>query len=160
MLDIVTADDVVIATGSRADVHRCGLRHRAVHMLVYNSRGEMYVQQRAFTKDCSPGMWDTAAAGHVNSGEGYVDAAYRELREELGLADVPLDYIFDLPASPATGNEFVKVYRCSTDAVLIPDPIEIADGHWLAASALAERLQREPHAFTATFRLIYATLGD
>lgn len=158
MLDIVTADDVVVGSGSRAEVHRRGLRHRAVHMLVYNTRGAMYVQQRALTKDCSPGLWDSAAAGHVDSGECYNDAAYRELREELGLANVPLEHLFDLPASTATGNEFVKVYRCTTDAVLVPDPVEIADGRWFDAGTLTASLQREPHAFTSTFRVIYATL--
>ncbi|MCS7338324.1 MAG: NUDIX domain-containing protein, partial [Verrucomicrobiae bacterium] len=84
--DVVNAADEVIGRQPRAEVHRLGLLHRAVHVLVFNSRGQVYLQKRAHTKDRQPGLWDSSASGHVDAGEDYDTAALRELREELGIA--------------------------------------------------------------------------
>ena len=70
----------------RSVVHARGLRHRAAHILAFDAGGRLYLQRRAFTKECSPGRWDTSAAGHLASGEDYATAARRELAEELGVA--------------------------------------------------------------------------
>ena len=69
----------------RSEVHRLGLLHRAVHVLVFNSRGEIFLQKRSMTKDREPGKWDSSSSGHVDSGEDYDACAVRELREEIGL---------------------------------------------------------------------------
>lgn len=160
LLDVVDADDIVIGTATRSEVHRRGVRHRAVHILVYNSAGHVYVQRRSWTKDCSPGLWDTSAAGHVDHGETYAQAAQRELVEELGVASAePLQALFALRAAPATGNEFVRVYRAFTHTPLIPDPLEIIDGRWLEPAALGHWLAREPDAFTRTFHVIWRQLS-
>jgi len=158
-LDIVDPNDVVVGTATRAEVHRHGYLHRAVHMLVYNTRGELYVQKRSLAKDTAPGLWDTSAAGHLDSGEDYFAAAHRELREELSLTDVELEHVFNLPASSTTGYEFVRVYQCVTDAAVIPDPDEIADGRWVDELTLRQWLAREPAAFASTFLLICETLN-
>lgn len=156
LLDVVDGNNRVIDTLPRAVVHRRGLRHRAVHILVLNPLGDLYVQRRAETKDCQPGLWDTSAAGHVDSGESYAHAAPRELAEELGIRVHALDVLFDLPASASTGAEFVRVYRCVTAAAPRPDPAEIAAGGWFAPAALAAWMRREPAVFTTAFRDIFA----
>ncbi len=69
----------------RSEVHARGLRHRAVHVLVFNSRGEIFLQKRSMKKDRQPGVWDSSCSGHVDAGENYEATAVRELREELGL---------------------------------------------------------------------------
>lgn len=160
VLDVVDADDVVVGAATRGEIHRHGHRHRAVHVLVYDASGKIYVQRRSWTKDCSPGLWDTSAAGHVDRGESYADAAQRELAEELGVVSAdPLQLLFALAAAPATGNEFVRVYRALTDAPVVPDPLEIIDGRWLEPAALEHWLAREPRAFTRTFHLIWRQLA-
>jgi isopentenyldiphosphate isomerase len=68
----------------RREVHRLKLRHRAVHLLVVNRAGQVFLQQRSMAKDLFPGMWDSSAAGHVGAGEDYDGTAARELAEELG----------------------------------------------------------------------------
>ena len=159
LFDVVDEFDRVIATASRAVVHRDGLRHRAAHILVYDAADRLYLQRRAFTKDCSPGCWDTSAAGHVSAGEGYATAAQRELEEELGIAGGPLlEPLFKLEAGPETGHEFVWVFRTTTTLVPRPDPVEIIDGRWCTRVEIADWMAREPASFTGSFRLIWSML--
>lgn len=161
LFDVVDEADRVIATATRADVHRRGLRHRSAHILVFDADGRLYLQRRSFSKECSPGLWDTSAAGHLSAGEDYAAAARRELAEELGLGNgQPLEPLFKLQASAATGNEFVWVFRTVTGVPVTPDPAEIIDGRWCDEAMLEHWLKAEPEAFTGSFRLIWARLRD
>lgn len=157
LLDVVDDTDQVTGQRSRADVHRLGLCHRAVHVLVFDPAGRLFVQRRAWWKDCAPGLWDTSAAGHVDAGESYDESARRELAEELGIVDPPLSpALFRLPASAATGREFVSVYRMVTSEQPRPDPGEIIDFRWCSSGDLQRWLAATPDAFTGTFRAICA----
>lgn len=156
LLDVVDATNRVIGRASRAQVHRRRWRHRAVHILILNSAGEVFVQRRAAHKDCAPGLWDTSAAGHVDAGESVDRAAARELHEELGLDDVALERIWTLPAGPLTGNEFVTVYRGVTGREPQPDAHEIAASGWFEPAALNRWMGASPADFTGTFRAIAA----
>ena len=73
IFDIVDERDEVVGRRPRSEVHRLGLQHRAVHVLVFNARGELFLQKRSMQKDCFPGAWDSSAAGHLDSGESYDD---------------------------------------------------------------------------------------
>src|ERR1044071_58563 len=85
IFDVVNERDEVIDAKPRSYVHANGLLHRAVHVLVFNSRGEIFLQKRSMLKDRQPGVWDSSCSGHVDSGEIYDETAVRELREEIGL---------------------------------------------------------------------------
>jgi len=67
MFDVVNDRDEVIGQERRPEVHRLGLRHRAAHVLVFNARGELFLQKRSMTKDTFPGAWDSSASGLWNS---------------------------------------------------------------------------------------------
>src|SRR5512140_3639348 len=100
IFDIVNAQDEVIGRGPRNEVHRLGLMHRAVHVLVFNARGEVFLQKRSMKKDRQPGLWDSSASGHVDSGEDYDACAVRELGEEIGLeVGTPPERLFKIAAS-------------------------------------------------------------
>ena len=75
------ANDTVIDVMSRGEVHQLGLMHRSVHILVFNSADELFIQKRSMSKDSNPGLWDSSAAGHLDSGEDYLhcvgDSSYR-----------------------------------------------------------------------------------
>src|SRR6202011_1498244 len=107
---VVDASDQILGTASRADVHGNNLLHRAVHILIFNKTGEVYLQKRSPYKDRHPLLWDSSAAGHVDAGEEYDDAARRELKEELEI-DIGLEKVLKLPASERTGQEFIWLYR-------------------------------------------------
>ncbi|MGD9604402.1 MAG: NUDIX domain-containing protein [Gammaproteobacteria bacterium] len=155
-LDVVDGHDRVIASATRGMIHRAGLWHRAAHVLLFNRAGDLFLQRRAWWKDSEPGAWDSSAAGHLAAGEDYPQAAARELAEELGLtAPVLLSPLFRLPASAATGFEFVTVFRGVTDQILRPDPLEVIDGRWCGDAELAHWLGEDAHAFTTSFRTIW-----
>ncbi|MEN8724141.1 MAG: NUDIX domain-containing protein, partial [Lentimonas sp.] len=85
LFDVVDAEDTVLRIETRSVVHREKLFHRAVHVFVFNTKGELYLQRRSMTKDTAPGKWVSSCSGHVDSGEEYDQAAPRELGEEIGL---------------------------------------------------------------------------
>lgn len=81
---------------TREEVHRTGAWHKAVHVWILNSGGELLIQKRASTKDTHPNMWDVSCAGHIRAGDDAYATAVRELQEELGLVVQPaeLEYLF------------------------------------------------------------------
>src|SRR5476651_1980015 len=85
IFDIVNERDEVVGQNTRREVHARGLWHRAVHVLVFNARGEVFLQKRSLKKDIAAGKWDSSASGHLDTGETYDACAVREVREELGL---------------------------------------------------------------------------
>jgi 16S rRNA (adenine1518-N6/adenine1519-N6)-dimethyltransferase len=124
---VVDKNDSILRDASRSEVHGNNLRHRAVHVLIFNPAGEVYLQQRSRWKDRHPLRWDSSAAGHVTAAESYDETARRELKEELGIG-VPLKRISKLPASERTDHEFIWLYRGDVVGSLSPNRTEIETG--------------------------------
>lgn len=161
IFDVVNERDEVVGQRSRAEVHRLGLLHRAVHVLVFNSRGEVFLQQRSLLKDRQPGLWDSSSSGHVDSGEEYDACAVRELREELGLSlPAPPRRLFRVPASAQTDQEHLWVYRCEAEGPFTLAPDEIQAGDWFAPGAVTDWVAVKPAEFASAFRLIWKALPD
>ena len=156
ILDVVDENDNVIARKTRGEIHAQGLMHRAVHILVFNSKDELFLQKRSMNKDEQPGKWDSSAAGHVDSGETYLDCAQREIAEELGIvADQSMEVLFKLPASALTGNEHCMVYRYNFDGPMVLQAEEIDDGQWIPAEAMDRRVAEHDPCLTESVCLIW-----
>jgi isopentenyldiphosphate isomerase len=139
-------------------VHAKGLLHRAVHIFVFNSRGELLLQKRSGTKDEYPLCWTSSASGHLSAGESYDEAAPRELEEELGLT-APLEFLIKIPAGPETANEHSALYRTVTDDVPVFHPEEIERGEYFRFQEIAESIFARPHEYTPPFRVLFAWYG-
>jgi len=156
IFDVVNEQDEVIGHRPRSEVHRLGLLHRAAHVLVFNAAGQVFLQKRSMLKDRQPGVWDSSASGHVNSGEDYDTCAVRELQEEIGFTPPsPPEPLFKLAASPETDQEHVWVYRCRGEGPFRLEPTEIDDGKWLHPAALTRWLKDRPQDFATALALIW-----
>ena len=156
--DVVNERDEPIGRATRREVHARRLWHRAVHILVFDSAGRIFLQKRSMKKDMSPGLWDSSCAGHVDAGEDYNAAAVRELGEELGitLAETPERWL-RLEPCPDTGWEFCWIYRCSSEGPLTLHPDEIETGAWFAPDAVTQWVRETPGDFASAFVLIWQT---
>jgi isopentenyl-diphosphate Delta-isomerase len=156
--DVVDKMDRVIGQATRREIHQKKLLHRSIHILVFNSQNELFLQKRSMLKDGNPGLWDTSSAGHVDSGETYDDCAHRELWEELGIKAIlkPLDKI---EACSETYQEHVQVYICNTNATIKINLDEISEGKYSRLETLKSEIQRTPEQFTSSFKLILRIYG-
>ncbi|MDB6121412.1 MAG: hydrolase [Pedosphaera sp.] len=160
IFDVVNERDEVIGCEQRGEVHRLGLRHRAVHILVFNSRGEVFLQKRSMKKDTFPGAWDSSSSGHLDCGEDYDACAIRELREEIGLKiDKAPERLFKIAACLETGQEFVCVYRCQAEGPFTLHPDEIETGGWYTPEAVTRWMAERPGDFARALLLIWQKLN-
>ncbi|MGJ8676767.1 MAG: 16S rRNA (adenine(1518)-N(6)/adenine(1519)-N(6))-dimethyltransferase RsmA [Akkermansiaceae bacterium] len=151
VFDVVDMDDQVVRQEIREVVHRDNLIHRAVHMLVFNKRKEVFLQKRSRLKDMNSGVWGTSAAGHLNTGEGYEEAAVRELHEELGVQKTELQEIGRLLPDEKNGWEHIRIYLCRHDGAMRYPCSEIETGQWLPIELIQEWLEIRPQDFAEGF---------
>ena len=147
---IVDEHDRVVGAAPRREVHGDNLRHRAVHILIFNKAGEVFLQKRSRGKDRHPLRWDSSAAGHVDAGEEYDQAAHRELREELGIS-AKLKRMGKLEASERTGQEFIWLYRADHEGPFRLAPAEIDYGGFFPTHLVAAWIRARPQEFAPGF---------
>jgi len=137
-IQIVDHHDNPIGGASKKEAWEKGLLHRIIRISIFNEDGQLLVQKRSTQKELFPGRLDNSAAGHVDVGETYEQAAYRELREELGLKDVSLthigDYYVEVQDDWRTMKRFTRAYTLTLHK---PYPIfdlpvdEVASTEWM-----------------------------
>ena len=156
IFDVVNERDEVVDRKPRSEVHRLGLLHRAVHVLVFNARGQIFLQKRSMKKDRQPGVWDSSASGHVDSGEDYDTTAVREVREEIGLRlDKVPQRLFKIPACEETDQEFVWVYRTESEGPFQLHPDEIDAGDWFSPEQVSKWMSGKPEEFASALLFIW-----
>ncbi|WP_347986813.1 NUDIX domain-containing protein [Methylomonas sp. AM2-LC] len=155
-LVVVDLNDQVIGLRPRHEIHTLGLLHRAVHILVFNQQGHLFLQKRSMLKDLNKGLWDSSAAGHVDNNESYDASAQRELYEELGIK-AALKPLFKLEASVDLGMEFIQVYQCQHNGPFNLAADEIDEGTWLPLTEINNRVMADDTTLTLTFKIIWKT---
>ncbi|MGJ8723137.1 MAG: 16S rRNA (adenine(1518)-N(6)/adenine(1519)-N(6))-dimethyltransferase RsmA [Roseibacillus sp.] len=160
IFDVVDENNEVTGQATRTEVHEKGLRHRAVHVFVVNGKSEMLLQQRSILKDVNPGKWGSSAAGHLDAGEGYEEAARREIGEELGIedAELPLKFVGELPPSESNGWEFIRLYVTVYSGALRMPANEVGAVEWMEQDVLRDWLVRRPEDFSGGFRECWGML--
>lgn len=140
----VDEQDQLLGALPRAEMRTRGLIGRGTFILLFNSAGELCVQQRTMSKAVYPGYWDVAAGGMVQADESYALSAARELEEELGVSGVVLNehgrFLFDAP-----GNRlWCAVFSACWDGPLRLQPEEISQARFMSLQAIDERAPDAP----------------
>ena len=141
---IVDEKNRVIGQSSRREMRRNNLIHRATYILVFNRRGELFVQRRTLSKDIYPGFYDLAAGGVVQAGESYEESARRELWEELGIR-ARLKPLGERYFADQGNRVWGEVFICRHEGPFTLQTEEVADGEFMAVSDI---LGAQDKAFT------------
>lgn len=129
---------------SRATMRVGNLIHRATYILVFNSRGELFVQKRTTTKDIYPGYYEIAAGGVVLAGESYELSAKRELKEELGVDSDNLTHLFDNFHDDGNNRVWGRVFSCTYDGPMQLQEEEVESGNFMKTEDILSMIQSQP----------------
>jgi isopentenyl-diphosphate delta-isomerase len=150
--DVVDENDRVVGKAPRSEVHGKGRWHRAVYVFVFNSKGELFIQQRSDSKDVEPGMWDCSVTGHPSSGEGYDEATVREAEEEIGVRVGPRRLFF-IKYGPY--HHHVWVYRAEHEGPFTLDPGEVKGGRFTSLEELEKDMEENQGKYSPEFITIF-----
>lgn len=141
---LVDEEGKVTGRATRGECHNGSmLLHPVVHLHVFNSRGDIYLQRRPDWKDIQPGKWDTAVGGHIDYGETPEEALRREVREELGITHFkPVfigRYVFESPRE----RELVYVHSTTYDGEIHPSAEELDGGKFWTVQEIADAMGKD-----------------
>lgn len=154
IFDRVDENDQVIGQASRAEVHARQWHHRAVHVFVWNARGELFLQFRSRLKVNHPQVWDSSASGHVSAGQDYHEAAVRELAEELGVPETKgqkMRPAFKIGTCAETEQEHVWLYELDYDGPFTLQTEEVEDGRFFRPEDIEHMISQTPEQFAPAF---------
>lgn len=140
LLPLVDEDGQTVGTATRGECHNGSmLLHPVVHLHVFNTAGELYLQHRPAWKDIQPDRWDTAVGGHVDCGESVEQALAREVREEIGLTDYEAEFMARYVNQTERERELVTAFRTVTDRTPQPSA-ELDGGRFFTREEILQRM--------------------
>lgn len=163
-LILVNEHDEMVGTMEKMEAHQKAMLHRAFSIFIFNSKGEMLIQQRAEEKYHCGGLWTNTCCSHPRPEEETVVAARRRLQEELGFT-TPLKKVFDFVyKAPFTNGlteyEFDHVFFGEYEGDLRPDPKEVAAVRYLSVNTIRSMMEEEPTQFTPWFHIAFPKMMD
>lgn len=154
--DIVNENDEVI--GKIKENEQKNIRPnqlRFINILIFNNENKILVPKRSYNRKIFPNCYDFSVGGHVNSGENYEQAAYRELEEELGIKNVELNKIAYFNPYISESNTFQTVYTLNYDKAIINyDKDGIEDIFYFTKEEIKELMNNKPNLFKTDYFVV------
>ncbi|MDH2205683.1 MULTISPECIES: isopentenyl-diphosphate Delta-isomerase [Empedobacter] len=156
---LVDQDDQKLGLMEKQQAHIAGLLHRAFSVFVFNSKGELMIQQRAASKYHSPTLWTNTCCSHPRDNETYEQAAHRRLGEEMGF-DCELEYKFNFIYKAHLENDLIEheldhVFIGTFDDEPKLNPDEVMAYRWVELDDLKKDMEKNPQNYTAWFKIIF-----
>ena len=156
---LVNEQDIALGLMEKMEAHRKGLLHRAFSVFIVNDKNQLLLQQRAFSKYHSGGLWTNTCCSHPRDGEAVEQAAHRRLFEEMGF-DCTLQkltsFIYKAELDQGlTEHELDHVFIGYWQGEPKINPEEAASFKWMDVDAVKADIQANPDMYTAWFKIIY-----
>ncbi len=156
---LVDANDNDIGTMEKMEAHEKAVLHRAFSIFIFNTKGEMLIHQRAFSKYHTPGLWTNACCSHPRLGETLQQATSRRLREEMGMeADIQKIFDFVYKADVGQGlieHEFDHVFVGTTDVLPNINREEVETYSYIKMDDLRNDINMHPEKYTVWFKIAF-----
>lgn len=156
---LVDANNNQLGTMEKMEAHEKGLLHRAFSIFIFNSDGEMLLQERAHDKYHCGGMWTNAVCSHPRPGENQSQALRRKMKQEMGFyTDVQKAFDFTYRAELRNGlveHEYDEVFFGVYESKLAPNPNEVKDFRYVSISQIRDEIQENTIPFTPWFILLF-----
>ncbi len=161
---LVDEKDREIGTMEKMEAHSAAVLHRAFSVFIFNSDGKMLLQQRAYSKYHSGGLWTNACCSHPLPGETTFDAASRRLLEEMGFTTSltkAFDFLYMAPFDNGlTEHEYDHVFVGLYEGQVQINPAEVQDYCYKTMDEIRESLASSPEKYTAWFKIAFPKLEE
>jgi isopentenyl-diphosphate delta-isomerase len=157
-LILVDAEDNVLGYETKEKCHQGkGILHRAFSIFIFNESKELFIQERSGLKPLWPLYWSNSVCSHPRLGETDFEAAYRRLKEEIGV-ETPLQFLFKFQYRASfkdigSENELCSVYIGTTDVPIVANPGEIAEWRYIDLEELDRDIKARPEIYTPWFKM-------
>ena len=154
---LVDEDDNPTGTMEKIEAHEKGLLHRAFSVFIFNNNGDMLLQQRAFSKYHSGGLWTNTCCSHPREGEATIEAAHRRLQEEMGFdceIKKAFDFIYKKELDKGlTEHELDHVFIGEFEGEFRFNPEEVNAVAYVPVQEVLDEVVRNPQKYTEWFKI-------
>lgn len=156
---LVDINDLEVGTMEKMAAHQKPILHRAFSIFLFNEQGKMLLQQRAFSKYHSAGLWTNTCCSHPRPGESLEKAVDRRLKEEMGIEAVvqkAFDFIYkaNLP-NDLIEHEFDHVFIGKYNGAVLPNQLEVVNYDYQSIEEVQLNLQDHPEYYTIWFQIAF-----
>jgi isopentenyl-diphosphate delta-isomerase len=156
---LVNENDEQIGLMPKMEAHEKAVLHRAFSVFIFNDKNELMLQQRAWSKYHSPGLWTNTCCSHQRDGESNIQAGKRRLMEEMGFVvelKESISFIYMAPFDNGlTEHEYDHILIGKYNDVPSINTDEVADWKWMSLKEVKRDMELHPELYTAWFKIIF-----